>query len=83
MAAAVFAGGDAALVLECLGEVALVPESRLDRDFREVLVCRLQQLSRGVKSDGGDVASWRDAEGARELETEIGLRRVDHRRKSL
>ena len=72
MAATVFAGRDAALALEELREVALVPEARFDGDLRDELVGRLQQLAGGVEADRGEVASGRDAERMRELPTEIG-----------
>ena len=47
MAATVFAGRGAALALEELREVALVPEARFDGDLRDELVGRLQQLAGG------------------------------------
>ena len=77
MAAAVLARRDAALPLEELGEVALIPESRFCSDFRDELVGRLQQLADGVEADGGDVASGLDAERARELAAEVGGRGAD------
>ena len=70
MAAAVFAGGEAALGREDSDEVALVVEAAFDGDVRDELVGRFQQLARGVQPDFLDQLAGRDAvavlpEGAR------------------
>ena len=62
MAAAVFAGCDAALALERTGEVALVEEPRVQCNLREQLVRLLEQLARCIEPNGGDVAPGRHVE---------------------
>lgn len=78
MPAAVFAGGDAALSLEELGEVALVEEASLGGDIRDEFFGRFQELAGGVQADGREVASGRDAECARELPPEVRDRCAEH-----
>ena len=78
--AAIFAGSDAALALEYLGEVALVVEAAFLCDFRHKFVGRLQQPACGVDADGGDIATGRDAECAREAQAESCRGDADQRR---
>ena len=74
--AAVLAGGDAALLAEDMGQVALVVEAAAGRDFGEGKVGRVQHPPRLVQPDSRDVVRRRRAEDIAEFAAEHRDRHV-------